>query len=205
MTSPDHSSSPPAQDHADRSYRSPAALAGGVLLLALIAWMGIDALVNGTPRTRLLAAAGLLFAVPLVVAFTLRPVVRANADRMTVRNPFRTIVLPWGAVDDLRASFSSEVWAGEKKYQMWSIPVSLRQRKRANRAASKAAGAAARGDRPAEVQRATADRSLDELRELREGNATRESAQGPVAARWSYEILAPLAVGAIGLVVLAAL
>ncbi|MFC6062568.1 PH domain-containing protein [Streptomyces ochraceiscleroticus] len=205
MTSPDNSSRTPTQPYADRSYRSPAALVGGVLLLALLAWLGIDALVHGTPRTRLLAVSGLLFTVPLVTAFTLRPVVRANEDRLTVRNPFRTIVLPWASVDDLRASFSCEVFAGDKKYQLWSIPVSLRQRKRANRASAKAAGAAGRGEEPVEVRRASADRALDELRELRERNAIRETAQGPVTVRWMYEIIAPIVVGGAALVVLAVL
>ncbi|WP_030625255.1 PH domain-containing protein [Streptomyces sclerotialus] len=205
MTSPDNSSSGTAPTYADRTYRSPAALVGGVLLLALIAWLGVDALINGTPRTRMLAAAGLLTGVPLVTAFTLRPVVRANAERLTVCNPFRTIVLPWGAVEDLRASFSCEVFTGGRKYQLWAIPVSLRQRKRANRMSAKAAGAAARGEEPAEVRRASADQSLDELRELRERNAGRAEAQGAVAVRWSYEILVPLAVGVVALVLLLAL
>lgn len=202
MTSPDNSSSTPTQPYADRSYRSPAALVGGVLLLALLAWLGIDALVHGTARTRLLAVAGLLFAVPLVIAYTLRPVVRANEDRLTVRNPFRTIALPWASVDGLRASFSCEALAGDKKYQLWSIPVSLRQRKRANRASAKAAG---RGGEPVEVRRASADRSLDELRELRERHASRETAQGPVSVRWAYEVIAPVVVGGAVLVVLLAL
>ncbi|MER7395987.1 PH domain-containing protein [Streptomyces sp. NPDC000151] len=204
MTSPDNSSTTPAQPYADRSYRSPAALVGGVLLLALLAWLGIDALVRGSAHTRLLAVAGLLFAVPLVTAYTLRPVVRANEDRLTVRNPFRTIVLPWAAVDALRASFSCEVLAGEKKYQLWSIPVSLRQRKRANRASAKA-GAAGPGAEPAEVRRASADRSLDELRELCERYASGEGAQGAVTVRWAYEVIAPIVVGGVGLAVLVAL
>ncbi|MGI5470546.1 PH domain-containing protein [Streptomyces sp. CA-132043] len=205
MTSPDNSSSRPAQTYADRTYRSPAALVGGVLLLALIAWLGIDALVNGTPRTRLLAVSGLLLGVPLIAAYTLRPVVRANAERLTVRNPFRTITLPWASVEDLRASFSCEVFAAGKKYQLWSIPVSLRQRKRANRMSARAAGAAARGAEPVEVRRASADQSLDELRELQERNAGREDADGSPAVRWAYEIIVPIVVGAVALIVLFAL
>ncbi|MEV0603342.1 PH domain-containing protein [Streptomyces sp. NPDC050315] len=205
MTSPDNSSSTPAQSYADRSYRSPAALVGGVLLLALLAWLGIDALVHGAGRTRLLAVAGLVFAVPLVAAFTLRPVVRANEERLTVRNPFRTIVLPWGAVEDLRASFSCEVFTADTKYQLWSIPVSLRQRKRANRASAKAAGAAGRGGEPVEVRRASADQALDELRELRERGASGEAPRGAVSVRWAYEVIAPIVVGGVALAVLVAL
>ncbi|MFH8406828.1 PH domain-containing protein [Streptomyces sp. NPDC018019] len=212
MTSPEQSS---PQQYADRSYRSPAALAGGVLLLALAAWLGGDALVRGAAHTKLLAVAGLLFAVPLVTAFTLRPLVRAGTDRLVVRNPFRTITLPWAAVEDLRASFSSEVFTTDgAKYQLWSIPVSLRQRKKANRQA-------ARGGRPARsrfglhpteaveqepvVARATADRSLDELRELQERGAKREGAQGTPVVKWAYEVIVPCVVGAVALAVLIAL
>ncbi|MEV5599570.1 PH domain-containing protein [Streptomyces sp. NPDC052496] len=212
MTSPEQSSTPQEQ-YADRSYRSPAALVAGVLLLALAAWLGGDALVRGTAHTKLTAAAGLLFAVPLMVAFTLRPLVRAGADRLVVRNPFRTITLPWAAVADLRASFSSEVFTADgTKYQLWSIPVSLRQRKKANRQAQRAAGRPARAGRDAHlgsgpdagVPRATADRSLDELRELQERGAQRAGAQGAPVVRWAYEVLAPCVVGAVALVVLIA-
>lgn len=214
MTSPDQSSTPQEQ-YADRSYRSPAALVGGVLLLALAAWLGGDALVRGTAHAKLTAVAGLLFVVPLVVAFTLRPLVRAGADRLLVRNPFRTITLPWAAVADLRASFSSEVFTADgTKYQLWSIPVSLRQRKKANRQAQRAAaGRPVRGGRDAHlgpgaevgVPRATADRSLDELRELQERGAAREGAQGAPVVKWAYEILVPCVVGAVALAVLVAL
>ncbi|MFD7666217.1 PH domain-containing protein [Streptomyces sp. NPDC059788] len=215
MTTPGQSSTPQEQ-YADRSYRSPAALAAGVLLLALAAWLGGDAVVRGEAHTKLTAVAGLLFVVPLVVAFTLRPLVRAGADRLVVRNPFRTITLPWAAVADLRASFSSEVFTADgTKYQLWSIPVSLRQRKKANRKAQRAAGGAVGRHYElhpgtstgggTEVPRATADRSLDELRELRERGAGREGAQGGPVVKWAYEVLVPCVVGAVALAVLVAL
>ncbi|MFE3230348.1 PH domain-containing protein, partial [Nocardia sp. NPDC059228] len=92
MTSPDQS---PEPAYAERVFRSPAGIAGGVLLLALAAWMGIDALVRGHGSTPWFALAGLLLAVPLVVAFTMRPAVFADDDRLRIRNPFRTILLPW--------------------------------------------------------------------------------------------------------------
>src|SRR5206468_1785221 len=83
--------------------------------------------------------AALVFVVPLVFAFTLRPAVFAGADRLRVRNPFRTITVPWGAVEGVRAAYSSEVFAGGKKYQLWAIPVSLRQRKKAVRQSARGA------------------------------------------------------------------
>ncbi|MEV4439569.1 PH domain-containing protein [Streptomyces sp. NPDC049577] len=190
-------SSPKApQEYADRSYRSPAGIGTGVLLLGLVAWLGGDAIARGEGRTPWLALAGMLCVVPLIIAFTLRPGVWAGADRLLVRNPFRTITLPWGAVDAVRAGYSSEVLAGGRTYQLWSIPVSLRQRKRAVR----------RGEREGdgEAGRATADAAVSALRDLAEKNAERATAQGEVNVRWAYEMIVPSFVGLVLLVVLAA-
>ncbi|QPP06864.1 PH domain-containing protein [Streptomyces bathyalis] len=210
------------QVYADRCYRSPGALAGGVLLLLLALWLGADVLVNGDGRTRLIAAFGLLFAVPLVVAFTLRPAVYAGQQRMRVRNPFRTITVPWGTVEGLRAGYSNEVVAGGTKYQLWSIPVSLRARKRAARQTERAERAAASGEtanalaRPTGLfglggvpgaddggeKRAPSDKAIDDLRALAADNGEKPAAQGEVTVRWAYEIAAPALVGAIALAVL---
>ncbi|MGW7492201.1 PH domain-containing protein [Streptomyces sp. NPDC054786] len=207
MTSQDRST-PPQQQYAERSYRSPAALAGGVLLLLLGGWLGGDALLRGTSHTKLMAVFALLLGVPLVVAYTLRPLVSAGEDRLTVRNPFRTVTLPWGAVETLRAAFSTEVVTSAGTYQLWAIPVSLRQRKKASRQAGRGATSAARFGPHADagpVPRAVADQTLEELRELKERAAGRESAQGEPVVRWAYAIIAPALVGAVGLAVTVAL
>ena len=49
---------------------------------------------------------------------------------------------------------------------------------------------------------APGDVAVTELRELAERHADREAPDGAVTVRWSYEILAPLAIGALGLLVL---
>ncbi|MFJ8820302.1 PH domain-containing protein [Streptomyces sp. NPDC102467] len=193
----------------DRIYRSPAGIAGGVVLLALGVWLGADAVLGGTGRTPWLALAGLLFAVPLVVAFTIRPAVFGNEDRLRVRNPFRVITLPWAAVANFRSGYSNEVFdeAGNK-YQLWSIPVSLRaRRKAATRPARPRTGR--RGEEPMPKapaeRRAPADQSMDELRELCESRAKATTSQGEPTVRWAYEIIAPAVAGAVLLVVLVAL
>ncbi|GAA2250232.1 PH domain-containing protein [Streptomyces amakusaensis] len=201
------SSKPPAKPvYADRVFRSPAGMAGGVLLLGLTVWLGIDAAVRGDGRTPWFAVAVLLLAVPLIVAFTLRPAVFVNDDRVRVRNPLRTVVLPWAVVEDVRAGYSSEIFTKDgEKYQLWAVPVSLRQRKRAARQQ-------ARKERPRrgdgsdiQVKTPQADQAIRDMRLLAEVNADSPGAQGEVRTRWAYELAAPAAVGLVLLVVLLAI
>ncbi|MFJ9678406.1 PH domain-containing protein [Streptomyces sp. NPDC101194] len=219
MTSP----TPPAEPtYADRTFRSPAGVVGGVLLLVLICWIGGDAALRGHGRVPWLALAGMLTAVPLVVAFTLRPVVFANDRRIRIRNPFRTITVPWTEVADLRAGYSSELFTeGGTKYQMWAVPVSLRQRKRAARRQSRQSvddpygRTSVHADvRDSKARMATADRIMADLRELVERAKTgaaagaaksaesQEASPSSVSVRWAYELIAPAVVGAVLLVVL---
>ncbi|MGW4550597.1 PH domain-containing protein [Streptomyces violaceorubidus] len=217
----------------DRAYRSPAGISGGVLVLALVLWLGIDALVAGDGSTRWKALAALVFLVPLVAAYTVRPAVFANDDRMRVRNPFRVIVLPWSRVDSFRSAYTNEVFTeGGAKYQLWSVPVSLRGRKKAarqedRRAVGGAGGAGGAGGRrrgsvlggmgqfgsrgdgvgsgAVEADgpvRAEADKVMDELRELWEARQAAEGSRGEVTVRWAYEVIVPVVVGAVALGVL---
>ncbi|GAB3179766.1 PH domain-containing protein [Streptomyces incanus] len=201
--------------YADRVYRSTSGFVGGALILGLACWLGVDAVLVGEGDTPWLALAALLFLVPLVAAYTLVPAVYANEDRLRVRNPFRTITLPWGRVASLRSGYTNEVFSDDgTKYQLWALPVSLRARKRASRRELRAetspgggavrSGGSAPGtpDRPTGVERARTDQSMDELRELRERRGGEAGAQGEVSVRWSYEILAPSLAGAVLLAVL---
>ncbi|WP_326767393.1 PH domain-containing protein [Streptomyces sp. NBC_01591] len=215
MTSP----TPPAEPvYADRTFRSPAGIVGGVLLLLLICWIGGDALIRGDGNVPWLALAGMLTAVPLVVAFTLRPVVLANEQRIRIRNPFRTITMPWTEVADLRAGYSSELFTeGGAKYQMWAVPVSLRQRKKAARQQSRRSlddpydRTSVHADvRDTKARMAVADRTMADLRELVErakagAPASAETAESSVSVRWAYEVIAPAVVGVVLLVVLLAI
>ncbi|MEU6982949.1 PH domain-containing protein [Streptomyces sp. NPDC046324] len=203
MTSPQ----PPAEPaYADRVFRSPLGIAGGVLLLGLTVWFCVDAMVRGAGRTPWLALASLLLVVPLVVAFTIRPAVYANEDRLRIRNPFRYITLPWASVADVRAGYSSEAFTqAGGRYQLWAVPVSLRQRKRAARQQARANddphGRATAGDAG---RLAPADRTIADLRELAERCAGRPEAQGEPRVRWAYEIIAPATAGLVLLVILLA-
>jgi Flp pilus assembly protein TadB len=211
MTTPDDQ--PPVPDASrpeskDRIYRSHAGIAGGVLLLAITGWLGIDALVSGHGRTPWLALAALILLVPLVAAFTLRPAVYANEDRLRVRNPFRVVVLPWSKVGSLRSGYSNEVVdTSGAKYQLWAIPVSLRARKAAARRQARNAAADSSGRTSSAASgstRSQPDQVMDDLRELAEARAATEGALGEVSVRWAYEVMGPALAGAVVLVILLA-
>ncbi|MFI8229563.1 PH domain-containing protein [Streptomyces sp. NPDC085900] len=225
MTTPEPSTPATATD---RVHRSSAGIAGGVLLLAITLWLGIDAIVAGHGRTPWLALAAMILVIPLIVAFTIRPAVQVNDERLRIRNPFRLIVLPWGEVAALRSGYSNEVVdKSGTKYQLWAVPVSLRARKRAARqearnAADRAAGASGVGRRgglggvgrlgaggfgggvPDGATRAPADRVMDDLRETLGERGEKESAQGEVTVRWAYEVAGPALAGAVLLAILVA-
>ncbi|MFI7012914.1 PH domain-containing protein [Streptomyces sp. NPDC050164] len=230
MTSPESQSpapQPPEPESKDRVYRSVPAIAGGVLLLAIAGWLGIDAVISGEGRTPWMALAVLILIVPLVVAFTLRPAVYAGDDRLRIRNPFRVIVLPWGQVASLKSAYSNEVLTESgAKYQLWAVPVSLRARKKAARSEMRATAQARRemgrdegrgsalGMRAGLGQglgggpvsdgpvRAETDRIMDELRGLHEARHRAETAQGEVTVRWAYEVVGPAVAGALLVLIL---
>jgi len=209
---PDASDTPgtPEPQFKDRVYRSPSGIAGGVLLLAIAGWLGIDALVSGEGKAPWVALATLLLLVPLVGAYTLRPAVYANEQRLRIRNPFRVIMLPWGTVEAFRSGYSNEVLdTAGGKYQVWAVPVSLRGRKRAARKEARGdTGGARRGRSPHSAPvadgpvRAQGDQIMDELRELLAAHGKDPQAQGEVSVRWAYEIVAPAAAGAVLLTIL---
>ncbi|MEU0248826.1 PH domain-containing protein [Streptomyces sp. NPDC006235] len=234
MTSPDSQSpapQPPEPESKDRVYRSVPAIAGGVLLLAIAGWLGIDAIVSGEGRTPWMALAVLILIVPLVAAFTLRPAVYAGDDRLRIRNPFRVIVVPWGQVASLKSAYSNEVLTESgAKYQLWAVPVSLRARKKAARREMRATAQARRhmgrdegrgsalgmraglGSGPGQglaggpvsdgPARAETDRIMDELRGLHEARRRAETAQGEVTVRWAYEVMGPAVAGALLVLIL---
>ncbi|MEV7564740.1 PH domain-containing protein [Streptomyces tanashiensis] len=200
----------PASD--DKVFRSPLGVASGVFLLVIAALFAGDAMLRGEGRSPWIALAGLVLAVPLIVAFTIRPAVYANGDRLRIRNPFRSIVLPWATVADIRAGYSSEVFTQEgAKYQLWAIPVSLRQRKRAARRAARESQDDPHGRKSvtADVRDtasriAPSDKTVADLRELAELHAKTPGAQGEPQVRWAYEIVGPAVAGLLLLVILIA-
>ncbi|KRV46934.1 hypothetical protein AQ490_09175 [Wenjunlia vitaminophila] len=215
MTSPDNRPGTPTPEpvYAARSYRSTSGIITGVLLLAVGGWLVGDAVLHGEGRVPWLALASLLMIAPVVVAFTLRPAVFASEERMVVRNPFRTITLPWSVVADLRSAYTVEALTEDRKYQLWAVPVSMRQRKRASRNQVRAAtedpygrtttSAFSRGALHSPTK-AWSDTAVDELRETLERNRDRPEAAGEAVVRWAFEVIGPTLAGAAVLAVLLA-
>lgn len=153
-----------------------------------------------------------------MIAYTIRPVVTAGLDRLVVRNPLRTLVVPWASVQGLRAAYSAELTAEDKTYQLWAVPVSLRQRKKASRRIEggdlrprtfQIGGAGQFGFRGANAvpgapdqNRAWSDQVVDLLRELAQTNAVRPTAKGEVEVTWCWWVIAPTLVGLVALVAL---
>ncbi|MEZ0065324.1 hypothetical protein ABIA32_001320 [Streptacidiphilus sp. MAP12-20] len=212
----------PAPTFHDKTYRSVGGIFGGGLLLAVMLWLCIDAMVKGAGTAPALAASVLVLGVPLIVAFTLRPVVRSGADRLLVRNPFRTIEAPWGAIESVTATLSVELKAGGRKFVIWALPVSLRQRKRAGRRAMIATGdrgqlASSRGGggrfgaamqpSPSGPTQASADKAALELNEKADtarGKLVADAAVPEVKVTWTWWLIAPIAAGALALIILLA-
>lgn len=226
MTTSDHQPpepGPSAPESRDRVFRSNAGIVAGVFLLAIALWLGIDAIVRGHGRAPWLALAALILVIPVVTAFTLRPAVYVNEERLRIRNPLRVIVLPWGSVAAVRSGYSNEVVSSDgAKYQLWAVPVSLRGRKRANRQTARLAagetrgpglgpgfgparGGASRGGLTDGPIRAQGDEIMHGLRELAEAQEHSGHAQGEPTVRWAYEVIGPAVAGAVLLAILLAI
>ena len=174
-------------------YRGAMALAGAVIVAVICVAGVLDLLIEAGTQD-LLGAAILLLVAVLAVGYGIYPAAFAYEDRLTVRNPFRTITLPWAAVTEINARLSFVVHADDQRYTIWAIPVSMHDRRKAERdrmkemsRASRDASRRARGGRsrlpefPGMASRPVdpieklsyADQALHELRERREAEALR--------------------------------
>jgi hypothetical protein len=165
-------------------YRGPAALIGGALVVLFCGFGAIDLLIESGTQD-LVAAAVLTLVAVLAGLYGVYPAAFAWNDRLVVRNPFRTIELPWDAVTDLSARLSFIAHTESRRFTVWAIPVSLRERRRSERHRlrdlSQAQRLAKRGV-PAEMLQSRSRRSYDPVERLsfadqaiEEMNARREA------------------------------
>ncbi|MCF2529804.1 PH domain-containing protein [Yinghuangia soli] len=187
-------------DESVTTYRSKPALFTGVVMVAVGLWLIVDSALRGTGGDTVTIIGSVLAAGALVVALTIRAAMYAGPDKLLIRNPFRTVEIPWGAVQEVKAEYSLEVRADDRSFHIWAVPVSLRERKRAIRANSRSLGEDPYGSsRINEPVAATADHAVADIRGMAEQFA--KTSTGPVRAVWCWPVFAAIAVGA-GMVVL---
>jgi hypothetical protein len=113
-------------------YRSGGAFFGGLIVVVLGLLGIIDLLVEGGTRN-LLGVTVVLLVTSLAFAYGIYPAAYTTSGGLRIRNQFRTIVLPWSAVTDLTAKLSFVAHTAQKRYTVWAIPVSLHERRKAER------------------------------------------------------------------------
>jgi hypothetical protein len=113
-------------------YRGVGALIGGALVTLFCLGGAVDLLVE-EGRADLVGAAVLLLVAALAFAYGVFPAAFAYDGRLVVRNPMRTITVPWSAVTNLTAKLSFIVHTEQARYTVWAVPVSLRDRRKAER------------------------------------------------------------------------
>ncbi|UGQ14452.1 PH domain-containing protein [Yinghuangia sp. ASG 101] len=182
-------------DEGVTTYRSRPAVFTGVVLLAVGLWLVVDSVVRDGGATALLVVGVVLAVGAVVVALTLRAAVFAGPDRLRIRNPFRTIDIPWSEVREVRAEYSLEVrTSGDRGFHVWAIPVSLRERKRAMRVNARSqAEDPYGGGHPTVPQAAWADHAVADFRGMAERFAT--TSTGEVTVAWYWPVPAAVAVG----------
>ena len=187
-------------------YRGVGAILGGSLAVLFCLYGAIDLLVEAGVAD-LLGAAILLLVVVLAFFFGVYPAAFSDQDGLLVRNPFRTIRLPWSAVTELSANLSFVAHTEGAHYTVFAIPVSLRDRRKADKQRLKTLAQAQRearragGGRGAELfggprssyrddhieRLAFADQAVTEMNERRQAYAARVKVAAKAAAASSAE------------------
>lgn len=171
-------------------YRGPAAFIGGILVVLFCGFGAID-LIAESGTGDLTGSAILALVAVLAWLYGVYPAAYSWSDRLIVRNPFRTIELSWETVTDLSARLSFMAHTESKRFTVWAIPVSLRERRRADRhrmrdvsAAQRAAkrglsadlfGSPSRSRRPADpiTQLSFVDQAIAEMNVKREAHTVK--------------------------------
>ncbi|MEY9855352.1 hypothetical protein ABH935_000951 [Catenulispora sp. GAS73] len=206
------------------SYRTVGSLGTGAVLVAFGA-LFLFAFGLGSEKHPVGSMVGLVMLVSGVVG-GIYPAAFSHADHLTVRNPFRRIDISWPRVESVSAKLSLvvETVAEEgkaHKYTIWSVPVSMHERRKSDRAVAKQARAAraesarqaaGAGDiagsamgaagygRPKSLHEdplehmALADQAVVEMRDRQRVCTTSVENAAPTAVTWTWYTLAPFVV-----------
>jgi hypothetical protein len=128
------------------AYRGVGAVIGGAVVMVFCVGGAVDLLAQEGSAD--LPGASIMFLVAaLAFAYGVYPAAFAGTDTLVVRNPLRTITFSWGAVTKLTAQLSFIAYTATQRYTVWSVPVSLRDRRRAERARLRDLSRQARAER----------------------------------------------------------
>jgi Bacterial PH domain len=191
---------------------------------ALVAWWAwvvvavaglVDLAVSGRDHTSVVIAVILVLVTGVAYACALRPLVIADRDGITVRNPLRDHRIPWGAVTGVDMKESVQVHCAEpgapreKIIYSWALYTQRRSRIRAeimeqrSRTRQPQQGYATANRMPAEAQRLvrqpTAHIMATQLDELARSARDRGAAAGSRISTWAWQPIAAILVPAIAL------
>ncbi|MFL6116573.1 MAG: hypothetical protein ACJ786_35235 [Catenulispora sp.] len=220
-TSTDDTAVSPAEK--PTSYRTAGSLGTGALLVVFGA-IFLLAFGLGSEKHPVGAMIGLVMIVAGVVG-GIYPAAFSYGEHLLIRNPFRRIEIAWPRVESVTARLSTVVETvpeegGARKFTIWAIPVSMHERRKADRSAAKQVrqvraeanranrpgGAAGRGpggagygrpsrmrEDPVEIM-AFADQAVVEMKDRRRACSTPAEQAAPTKVMWTWYTLAPFAV-----------
>lgn len=180
------------------SHRSSAGQFGAVVVV-IVAVLGLlSSLLQGFSGVGFVVVP--IMAVCVVYVFGLRPVVHETADALEVRNPLRTIVVPWGAVTDAFFDDVLVIQAAAADIRCFSVPKpTWRSRSGGSTFLGGVAGRIRTPDLPdpAAGHVNVAIRILDLAARFGSGR----SGSGQVEERWATDALAAVGIGVVALLV----
>jgi hypothetical protein len=115
------------------AYRGAGAMVGGAVVILFCIGGAVDLLAE-VGKADMPGASIMLLVAALAFAYGVYPAAFSGTDSLVVRNPLRTITMSWGIVTKLTAQLSFIAYTTTERYTVWAVPVSLRDRRRAERA-----------------------------------------------------------------------
>ena len=113
----------------------------GWVWMAFAAINVVDILRHEWDRSSAYAGSLLLLVSGIVFVLWLWPRLRADGERVLIRNPLREIDLPWGAIEEIDAHDTVRFSTEHKRYHSWVGHVPNRRRAAFSRARSRARSA----------------------------------------------------------------
>ncbi|MFC4057919.1 PH domain-containing protein [Planomonospora corallina] len=126
-------------------FRSKTAVVLGWVWMVFAALNAVDLIVRYTGPASLAAAAVLGVLTAMVFVTCLRPAVVLGEEGVLVRNPLRTVSVPWAGVDDVTVAHAITITSGGDVVRCWTPQTTARERAAALRRGGPGSGGGGRG------------------------------------------------------------